>query len=468
MTQICHEMMRILFMPKPPGPQSHEGDHQTGLNISMLKAFLIKRLGDMVSMAYAAASAADIPQSALELYAPKDGGGKILPRAANNFTWSGLNNLGFDLNVTGCAAGNYTIIGKCFSKSAGYDFTPSGMPGYGLVDSQERGHGAMMQDEEYSDVVIHVAVPPAPANADASTVRRVPVTATIPESQDGIVEDLSHRYVIITGDAEGRCNIGRSSTANENGHANPTPGGSMPRATGHDATSDPHRDPNADKSWFKGNEKDADWAPPMKIHNDQFKWDGHSVTFRLEAGTPAPSPRNDTVNVTVYEHNWVGSDDFLETRGTGYSFRPGQTVSEPITAYAKGDTPYIQVHYNGKQVGESKRAGHDSGHDDEKAASAVGPQNASNFVWNGSVLRFRVEPESSQQVFVEFKDSFQKSDILVGLGGGPTGMAHGTMKVPVVNGFASADSSQIPHNVKAHVYNDASHTREIGVSAERE
>jgi hypothetical protein len=461
MTLICHQMMRILFMPKPPGPQSNEGDHGTGLNISMLKAFLIKRLEDMVSMAYAAASAADIPQAALELYAPKNEKGHTLPRAANNFTWQSAKALGFDLNVTGCTPGTYTVMAKCYRQLGGYDYDPSGLPGYGLVDAQERGRGVQVDDRNYAGVPVTVTVPPAAANADPNAQRRIPVVVAIPGTGEGEPTDRDFRYVIITGDPAGECNIGRSNAPSERKNANPAPADDMDRATGKDKTTSPLKDPKADRR-MRG--QGAEWSPSMKVHNKQFSWDGKTVTFRIEAATPAPFPFDGNVQLATFDHNWLAADKKVAEEEVGYSFRQGQTVSQPIVFTAQGDSPYIKVKANGVEIGESKRAGHDSGHADAPPASHGGAQAANNFVWNGKVLRFKVEPETAKEVFVKFDNAFQKGDLVKNP---PDPAKYAVLRVPVVNGFGSADASNLEHNVSARIFADADLHDQIGESSNR-
>jgi hypothetical protein len=476
MTRICHEIMRILFMPRPPGPQSHEGDHGTGLNVSMLKAFLIRRLGDMVSMAYAAASAADIPQSALELYAPRDGAGHTLPRAANNFAWSGGNEVTFDLNVAGCTPGDYTIVAKCYNRDSGYDVESSGMPGYGLVDSQERGNqlagnDLVDDDDEYARVPIQVSVPAPAAGVDPSAPRRVPVTVHVPRqggnwASRNLYYDQGDRYVVITGDAGGACNIGRSNVMLE-GVGNPAPSGHMPRATGPDATSSPDRDPHAS---HMDSPQEAVWSPPMHIHNDHFHWEGHAIHFQLQADTPAPADRDVQINVETWEHNWITSNDLLSISGASAHFRANQTVSDEVVFFPNppGETPYVVIRRNGVQIGESRRIGHDSGHADAPAAATTGAQRVSNFVWNGRVIRFQVEPAETPEVYVRFVNAFEWGDVAASMGGAVTGMqGHEMHRVPVQNGWASADSSDATHNVTAQVFRDADGDHKIGESAAR-
>ncbi|HTJ45872.1 MAG TPA: DUF4157 domain-containing protein [Kofleriaceae bacterium] len=470
MTRICHEIMQILFMPRPAGPTSHEGDHNTGLNISMLKAFLIRRLGDMVSMAYAAASAADIPQQALELYAPRDDAGHTLPRAANNFRWTGGDQVTFDLNVTGCAPSVYPIQIKCFNRDNGYDTEQSGMPGYGLVDSQERGRGAVNTDSEYASFPVFVSVTPPAAGADPSAPRTIQQTITVPR-QGGAVSsrvwyDQSDRYIVVTGDAGGQCRIGRSNVMLE-GLSNPAPHGHMPRATGTDATTNPNVDPNASPTHDR-TPAERVWSPPMRIHNNRFHWEGHAVKFRLEADTPAPQQQDALLNVETFEHNWVASDSLLSMSGVAAHFQQGAMLSDEVTFFPNppGDTPYVKVLRNGHQIGESARIGHDTGRADRPAQPVVGAQSCSNFVWNGRLLRFQISPEDSTEVYVRFVNSFQASDAAAFMGGYQNPV-HEMHRVTVNGGWATADSADIGHNVTAQVFRDSGGREKIGESAPR-
>src|SRR6185295_16432873 len=100
-TEICHRLMEILFLPS--GTRAAES--KIGLNIGSLRAFLQAHLREMVPMTYAVASAADLPQAAQEAYAPhafkRDGTSVRLPTAANDFRLEG-SKVSFNLNVTGC------------------------------------------------------------------------------------------------------------------------------------------------------------------------------------------------------------------------------------------------------------------------------------------------------------------------------------------------------------------------------
>ena len=472
MTRICHQIMEVLFKPAPTGPSSHEGSHGTGLNISMLKAFLIQRLGDMVSMAYAAASAQDIPQSALELYAPRDNDGHTLPRAANNFVWHG-DNITFDLNTTGCAAGTYTLQAKCYNRDMSYDVEQTGMPGYSLVDAQERSHGIHDHDEEYTRVPIQVVVAAQPNGADPNAPVRQRVTVHVPQqggnwASQNLWYDQLDRYIVVTGDAAGACNIGRSNVELE-GMGNPAPADHMPRATGNDATSSPDRDPHAAPGQTGAA---AQWVPRIKgIHNDQFKWTGHQCAFRIEVENPPPDNRTVALNVQTWEHNWIESDDLLGQHAVDATFHIGQTVSEWITVAPNphGDTPYLKVLQNGHKIGESKREGHNSGHNDPAPVPQGQATLAKNFVWNGNVVRFQVEPADAQEVYVDFSTSFEMADLLFGVyAAGSAATSPSAQRVQVVNGWASADAGNISHNISAKVYRDHGLHEKIGESPNRQ
>ncbi len=455
MTKVCHSLMDILFMPSD-AKTATEGDHKTGLNISMLKTFLTRRLPDMVSMAYAAASVQDIPQQALELYAPMDQAHNTLPRAANNFRWSG-DQLTFDLNVTGVKPGSYNLQAKCFNKDSGYDYDSAGMPDYSVLGSKLPTD----TDDQYAHPGLSVVVPAAPPNADPNKAATVPVAMVVPKHGDSALSRFYHsqgdRYVIITGDPEGKCNIGRSQVQSDGPSVtgNPAASGALPKATGADATSDP---------LYQGK--------PVGIHNKQFIWNGKQVSFRVDM-KDAPSTRDQTVNVKVDTWDWelIGSNNHIAGPETvPVTIKKGSTVSEWVNFETSVDNPgdiFVKVAAGDTELGESRTQGKNTGKNDPPGPKAA--TRASGFVWSGKVLRFQVEPLDSDPVYVKWSNGFEVADVFsLGIYAGASSANRAdTQMINVSGGAAAADSSNVSHNVSGEVYSDAACTKKIGESANR-
>src|SRR6185436_18097211 len=61
MTKICHKLMEILFVAKKDEKgKADDGGSGTGINLSMLKQFLMDNLPEMVSLSYMAAGPSDL------------------------------------------------------------------------------------------------------------------------------------------------------------------------------------------------------------------------------------------------------------------------------------------------------------------------------------------------------------------------------------------------------------------------
>ncbi len=414
MTSICHQIMELLFMPAT-GASAVQSPSGTGLNISMLKAFLTARLGEMVSMAYMSTSAADLPPAALELYAPRDPTSRnVLPRAANDFTWEG-NSLHFNLNVTDCQPGTYRMIAHVWVKDADYDTAASGQR-FGRGNAAQRGGtvaglhdaingvtngdgagmgsagGGTVSDEFLADKPFEVTI--EGGGTDSRVRTQVPVVvAGIPIGDDFYA--IPNRYVIISGDAAGQCPIGRSNvTADGSLASNPTPsGGALPVATGAGSAVAPTRPPVA-----------------TGIADNAFRWDGSTVLFSLELD--APPAADGTVTVYVREMDWdiVGADaqvapaNALTLRVFAGSPNSQTAVYTPVED--DWNDTYVQIFSDQgctRKLGESRSQGHDRG----RIESMVGRNPAtavSGMVWSGAVLRFRVEPGNADPVYVKFFD----------------------------------------------------------------
>ncbi|MFL5336406.1 MAG: hypothetical protein ACJ8H8_25330, partial [Geminicoccaceae bacterium] len=148
MTEVCHRLMEIIFLPPRDAAASDVGVAATGINIAALTAFLREHQREMVPMTYAVAHPADLPQEAQEAYAPysfgADGVARQLPRAANDFQLDGKK-VSFNLNVTGCAPGQYVLGYKVFDRDMDYDTSPYG---------QQKGSGV---SERYGGLLDAVA-----------------------------------------------------------------------------------------------------------------------------------------------------------------------------------------------------------------------------------------------------------------------------------------------------------------------
>ncbi len=413
MTRICHEVMDIMFV-QPDAATALQPDGGTGLNLSMLKSFLIERLPDMVQFAYMSTSAADLPQAALEAYAPRDPDSRaILPRAANDFTWNG-DNLSFNVNVTGCAAGTYTMRAWLYNQDAGYDIDARGQA-YGRgnadqsggnmsqivggLDAATNGEGAMgiatrNSDAQYGDLSFDVQTPaaPAPASPGAPPTAVVPATLTIPSQ--GFFSDGGDRYVTISGDPAGACIIGRSLTQ-DNGMVpgNQTPDmGEAPRVTGADAQTPESR------VVLKG------------IKDDAFQWNENTVMFAVELENAPPTDTHATVYIKTMDWDIVGSDAQIGSpQARRISIMGTSTYSRRVLFTPAEDNwndTYIIVYKDAgcsQELGRSRSQGHDRG----TVTNMLGRKTATkveNMSWAGDFLTFNVEPRDSDPVYVRFFD----------------------------------------------------------------
>ncbi len=401
---LCKRLMDALFLPPTTGEAAAA---QGGLNIDMLKEFLIRRLEEMVPYAYMATSAADLPQAALELYAPRDGDGMIRPRAAHDFTWSG-DQLTFRLDVTGCKPGPMTLSAHVFDRDAGYDQDARGQKyGRGNADpsagvpsaaAAAENEGTLTLDDPEVEELLPIAIDvPACEGWDsgqppASTIVK---TVTIPTA---LLRDDGDRYVSIGADEAGLCIIGRSREARDGSQhrGNPTPQSHLPVATG--AVADP-----------------AVGVTPAVVDGGVFHWDGNSVMFSVRLSGAAAAD------------GWV---DLFVTSRDGFSERPAdhaERISVPVTAgqATTGVVTYtppvpdhskvsIEVYRDPActlRIGKSSPwmiGGQFEPVDDGALPTArrdrAEAEVISTPIWDGQLLRFDVTPSSAERVYVKFFD----------------------------------------------------------------
>jgi len=122
----------------------------------------------------------------------------------------------------------------------------------------------------------------------------------------------------------------------------------------------------------------------------------------------------------------------------------------------------------GTKLGESRAQGRNNGHDDPIAVGPKVATNATNFVWNGKTVRFKVEPADADPVYVKFSTGFEMADLLFGAyAAGSAATSPDAQMCKVEHGACAADASSISHNVSAVVYRDSACTQKIGESQNR-
>jgi hypothetical protein len=182
---LTQKIMDVLFLAPLDAKGKKEDPSKTGLNVTMLIPFLMKRLYDMVGMSYIAAGAADLTPEALALYAPRAPGpnGAVLPRMADDFHWS-ANEINFRLNVTDCEPGEYELGAALWEKVGEYDTAPTGIS----VNKGADVHTSRLRIFKTKDYLQNVyepdqqAFPPNPNPTPASTAPNVPLP-NLPQDQ---------------------------------------------------------------------------------------------------------------------------------------------------------------------------------------------------------------------------------------------------------------------------------------------
>lgn len=428
LTDLCHRLMEIIFL----APKDNQGQVQdpsgTGLNVSMLKAFLIQNLPDMVSLSYAATSAADLPQAALESYAPAAAAGegtepKLLPRAANDFRWEG-DRVHFNLNVTGCAPGEYTLGVSVRDRDWGYDFTEAGQadgrgvsdPNRGALGSALSSQGKKNEDSETDQASIKVRVPSDPGGQPGAPRESKYVEASyqLPErGTAGAVWDFftgDDRYVMIYADDGRVMCIGRSGSRTDSDVAlsNPHPTAELPVVTGPE-------------------EQRTRPGPTVSgIAGGSFQWSGSSVLFRVSAATAAPGS---TVTVYIKQFNKDWGFDYDAAGGYLGNSLPGgrdsqiggvravsvkltgvesETIVFPVAEDNPGDTYIVVFRQPGctgaDALGRSDTQGNNQGAALARSAPPNPAKGVSDFSWSGARLRFRVDPPGAGQVWLKWFD----------------------------------------------------------------
>ncbi len=466
MTEICHQVMQILFL-QPTGATATQGSNNTGLNLSMLKTFLIRRLPEMVSMAYLATSAADLPQEALEAYAPRTEDGNVLPRSANDFVWNG-NSLSFNVNVTGCAEGTYHMVAHVFNRDAGYDVNARGQA-YGRGNADPSGgllrgmtgaadgatNGSVRNSDEFiADVPFQVNVP-----STAGAQDRAVLAAHIDIPTQGLFSDDGDRYATVSGDPGGQCIIGRSNVATDGAlPGNPSVARApLPRVTGADA------------------QQPAPERHATGIKDGTFRWDNNTVIFAVELDQTVSVDTRITVYIQTMDWDLIGSDARVGAAQavTAMAFG-GLDYTRAIVFTPSEDNwndTYIQVFSDSgctHKIGESRSQGHNQGQTLTEVQGHNPAQSVSGMQWNGDVLTFRVTPANSDEVYVKFydKDWGYDYDTSGRSLGGPANtdpQVGGIHPVSVENGIGSVGSDG-DEDTYAIIYQDAACTTPLGRS----
>jgi len=388
MRDICHGIMRTLFTAHPSDQQAVSSG--TGLNISMLRAFLLERLPDMVAAAYAAADVGDLPQAAQEAYVPRDAGGAAMPTAANDFRWSG-DKLDFKLNVTGCAPGSTFPLGlEVHDLDAGFDVSSTG---------QRIPDQTPTNTDDLISTFTHPVTIPAAAGPSASGSTYIDVSWTMAGRGAGDGD----AYVMVFADRSCQVVIGRSQERSAGGVGNPHPRGTAPRVTGPDAIPSEIR--------------------ATGVVGNAFVWDGPTLRFRVNHNAPRGTPETSTVKVWYRTFNKDADYDY----GAAGNEVEGSRIDDPqigglrqatanivdnessdilITAPDNEGDTYVVVYADaaaGLPLGRSNVQGMNRGAlgNQRQASPATA---TSGFSWSGAALSFAVSPAEASRVWVKFFD----------------------------------------------------------------
>lgn len=457
MRDICHRIMDALFTAHPSDQDAT--DSGTGLNISMLRAFLLERLPDMVAAAYAAADVADLPQAAQEAYVPRAADGSALPSAANNFRWTG-DQLDFKLNISGCAPGaTFTIGLQVHDLDSGYDTTSTGQT---IPDQM------MVDDDEVMGTFTQVVTIPASTTADASGRNFLDVSWTM----SGRGAGDGDAYVTVFADSSCTMVLGRSNARSETGVGNAAPTEAAPRVTGPDATA---------PAFYRA----------TAIVGNAFVWDGPTVRFRVNHNAPPGAAPTSPVKIWYRTFNRDLGYDY----GEGGSEVEGWRNDDPeiggireATANLVGDEStdfllqpednagdtYIVVYADAgasQSLGRSNVQGENRGalRNQLLASRATA---TSGFSWSGNSLSFAVTPSSAATVWIKFydedwgNDHDEQGNRLAG-SRNEDPQVGGIHAVNVTSGratVAATGDANNPGDTYAIVYADAACTQPIGRS----
>lgn len=468
MRQICLGVMEVEFTARPAefqelrdkviqdadGDQGAAGSMEnTGVNISFLREFLVSNLPRMVPAAYASASAGDLTSEALEVYAPRDKDGNVMPTGANDFQWSG-DTVAFKVNVTGCKPGQVRIGILVHDKDSGFDFLPSGqledeaLP----IDTDEViGPGGQIdtKNKKDLDVAKQSVVLTIPQGANASANGRTYVDASYTLTGE---RKHGEHYVRVFADPDCTMVIGRSDTLESGQTSNPRPSDPAPRATG------PDKSPKPDHYKASG------------VDGNAFAWDGNTIRFRLvDNGPPDPSA---TIRAWVKQYNKDSGYDFDEDGREIPTevFEPrddddliggptqvdanrvtldGKAISEQVLFNAVDDSDTYIVVFGDPACSRPLARSHVRGTNRGKVKEArpiKEASDASGFAWSGNTLSFQVTPPGTPKVWLKLfnKDSGFDYDVHGRLESGPRDtddQIGGIYSVPVKDGKASLVAS---------------------------
>lgn len=414
MRDLAHAIMEVEFTAHPEEYDSEvkkeerkaldgSGDGtasmtNTGINISMLRDFLKDALPLMVPAAYASASAADMPSAALEIYKPRDAGGKILPTGANDFAWDG-SKCSFKLNVTGCDPGTYTIGIIVRDQDSGIDYLPSGQ-----LEASPAGRNTDSSHGTFA----HTITVPKGAKAHSNGNSYVDTTFTLKG-------DANHgeHYLMVYADKSCKMIIGRSAPRDSGKTSNPIPDAKAPKVTGADATK---------REFYRA----------TGIYNNAIAWDGNTARFRVTHNSPdTGSGDNIPIRMWIrqfnrdsgYDYDKHGREiptEFFEPRDDDDEIGSATMVSAKkvmldkdrvsehvlFAAEDNDNDTYIIVYADAgckQPLGRSNVQGTNRGKVDN-AAPINAATGVSGFSWSGKTLSFVVSPPTAKKVYVKFHD----------------------------------------------------------------
>lgn len=450
----------------------------TGINVSFLREFLRENLPRMVPVAYASASAGDLPAAALEVYRPRDAGGGFLPTAANDFQWSG-SSVTFRVNVNGCTPGQtYTLGIQVHDQDAGLDYLPSGQ----LEDAPagrntDEIYGRGGEDPEAS-WPLQITIP-ADLEADPNGSAYVEAAWTLAGRGDA---DHGEHYLRVFADAACTMVIGRSSARDSGETSNPAPIDPNPRTTGPDRRALTHHSATG-------------------VDGDAFAWSANSVRFRLSTNAPPGTAPDVPVRAWIkqfnrdagYDYDTAGRElptEFFEPRDDDALVGGPTMVSSAIVQLGGSQTTqqvvfnavdnendtYIIVYADAGCTQPLARS-HVQGTNRGRVREAIPLAAASGverFTWSGNRLSFAVSPPGAAKVWVKLfdKDSgydYDTRGVLLSGSRDEDEQYGGIREVPVARGRASIEATgdAAHEDTYAIVYADPGCTTPLGRSNAR-
>ncbi len=452
--------------------------NNTGINIAFLREFLKENLPRMVPVAYASASAGDLPPAALEIYQPRDASGNFLPTAANDFRWDG-SNVTFRLNVSGCTPGQtYTLGIKVHDQDAGLDYLPTGqLEASPAGRDDDEVYGRSGEDPEAS-WPLQITLP---ANLQPGPNGSAYVDASWTLTGRGDANHAEH-YIRVFADEACTMVIGRSSAQGSGETSNPAPIDPRPRTTGPDR-------------------QGLTNYTATGVDSNAFAWDGNSVRFRLSSNAPPGAAPETPVRAWIKQFNQdAGYDydeagrllptEFFEPRDDD-SLVGGPTMVSAALVELGGSRTTQQVVFNAvdndnntyiivyadagctQPLARSHVQGTNRGRVREARplAAATG---ANAFSWAGNRLSFAVTPPGAAKVWVKLfdKDSgydYDTSGTLMSGSRDEDEQVGGIREVPVARGRASVEATgdAAHEDTYAIVYADPGCTTPLGRSNAR-